>query len=60
MLQTRFNDKLSQQEAKAIMGVEGVDWSPFETDPDWWEMRMLLVSWFGGSTEYRNMPVREE
>ena len=56
----RFDDKLSPEETQTIMGTEGKDWAPFETDLDWWEVRVLLISWFGGSTEYLNLPVRKE
>ena len=55
MLQVRFNDQLSQDETEAIMGTKDKDWVPFETDPEWWALRLLLIAWFGGSTYQLNL-----
>ena len=24
-----------------VIGIEGIDWWPYETDPEWWAVRLL-------------------
>ena len=47
----RFNDRLSQQEIEHIFGLEDTDWCSMETDPTWWQLRIVILCWWGGSLE---------
>ena len=46
----RFKDSLDSHEVQAIFGVEDEDWIAYEEDTDYWVLRLLVTTWFGGSS----------